>query len=324
MKKLLGVVACLGILIGGVEWADAQCVVNTSTPTYVNGKFMRYLECDASGQLKSTATGGSGGAGDASAANQVLQNGYLDGLETLITSTNTKLDTVISSVNTELPAAAALADATANPTVPGVASFNMCFNGTTWDRCAKSTAGNGAVDSSTQRVTIANDSTGTVNATQATAANLNIRPDTSGATGAAPPARADFVGGLGAGATGGFVTGIPVADTFANVNVSTATTTLLVTGVSGRHVRISSLSLITAAANNVALISGTGATCGTGTTGMNGGTTAASGWNFAANGGITQGNGLGTINRTNATGDSVCIVTSAATQLSGRLAYTIY
>lgn len=288
MKKLLGVVACLGILIGGVEWADAQCVVNTSTPTYVNGKFLRYLECDASGQLKSTATGGSGGAGDASAANQVLQNGYLDGLETLITSTNTKLDTVISSVNTELPAAAALADATANPTVPGVASFNMCFNGTTWDRCAKSTAGNGAVDSSTQRVTIANDSTGTVNATQATAANLNIRPDTSGATGAAPPARADFVGGLGAGATGGFVTGIPVADTFANVNVSTATTTLLVTGVSGRHVRISSLSLITAAANNVALISGTGATCGTGTTGMNGGTTAASGWNFAANGALPK------------------------------------
>jgi hypothetical protein len=186
------------------------------------------------------------------------------------------------------------------------------------------TMGNGASGTGVQRVTIASDSTGTVAATQATAANLNVRPDTSGATGAAPPSRASFTGGLGSGATGGFLTGFAVCDSFVNVNVSTATTTLLVTGVSGRHVRICGMNLVTLAANNVALISGTGATCGTGTTGMNGGTTAASGWNFAANGGLTQGNGLGTINQTNATGDSVCIVTSAATQLSGRIAYTIY
>jgi len=184
-------------------------------------------------------------------------------------------------------------------------------------------AGNGTAANSL-RVTVASDSTGTIAATQATASSLNVRPDTSGATGAAPPARADFVGGLASGATGGFVVGVTVCDSFANVTVSTATTTLLVTGVSGRHVRICSLSLVTAAANNVALLSGTGATCGTGTTGMSGGTTAATGWNFAANGGLTQGSGIGEVNRTNATGDSVCIVTSAATQLSGRISYTIY
>lgn len=39
-----------------------------------------------------------------------------------------------STVDTELPAAAALADATANPTVPAVGSFMHGFNGTTWDR----------------------------------------------------------------------------------------------------------------------------------------------------------------------------------------------
>ncbi|HEX2747602.1 MAG TPA: hypothetical protein VHM91_06365, partial [Verrucomicrobiales bacterium] len=154
------------------------------------------------------------------------------------------------------------------------------------------TMGNGVAGTGVQRVTIASDSTGTVAATQATAANLNVRPDTSGATGAAPPARANFTGGLQSGATGGFLGGFAVCDSFVNVNVSTATTTALITGVSGRHVRICGMSLVTAAANNVALISGTGATCGTGTTGMNGGTTAASGWNFAANGGLTQGNGL--------------------------------
>ena len=115
----------------------------------------------------------------------------------------------------------------------------------------------------------------------------------SGTIGAAPPTQARAMGGVGSGATGGFLIGVAVGDTFANINISTATTTLIVTGVSGRHVRITALSLVTAAANNVALISGTGATCGTGTTGMTGGTTAASGYNFAANGGVAQGTGIG-------------------------------
>lgn len=38
------------------------------------------------------------------------------------------------TVNSELPAAAALADTTANPTVPGVGAYLMGFNGVTWDR----------------------------------------------------------------------------------------------------------------------------------------------------------------------------------------------
>lgn len=40
----------------------------------------------------------------------------------------------IGIVDTELPAAAALADNTANPTVPAVGSFVMGFDGTNWDR----------------------------------------------------------------------------------------------------------------------------------------------------------------------------------------------
>ena len=163
---------------------------------------------------------------------------------------------------------------------------------------------------------------------QQTAANsISVTPDTDndavGAAGAAPPGEYVAIGGVTSGATGGFLGGIPVCDTFARVNVSTATTTLIVTGVSGRHVRICSLSLVTAAANIVTLISGTGATCGTGTTGMAGGTGTA-GYSFAANGGIAFGSGVGAINQTTATGDSVCAVTSAATQLSGSVGYTIY
>jgi hypothetical protein len=43
--------------------------------------------------------------------------------------------------DTELPAAAALADAAANPTAPAVGGFGMLWNGATWDRAPGSAAG---------------------------------------------------------------------------------------------------------------------------------------------------------------------------------------
>lgn len=168
---------------------------------------------------------------------------------------------------------------------------------------------------------------------QQTAANsISVTPDTDndaiGAQGAAPPGEYTAIGGVTSGATGGFLNGIPVCTEFFAVDIVTATTTLAITGVSGRHVYICSLNLVTAAANNVAIIAGTGATCGTSTAGLNGGVTAAEGWNFAANGGIAQGSGLGAVMSTlasgGATGDSVCIITSAATQLAGTIGYAIF
>ena len=94
-----------------------ECVVETGTPTFSNGKRIN-LQCDANGKLKSIASGG-GGAGDASNAEQLVQSGLLtdietavDGLETAVASTNTKLDTIdgrvdgletlVTSTNTKL------------------------------------------------------------------------------------------------------------------------------------------------------------------------------------------------------------------------------
>lgn len=52
-----------------------------------------------------------------------------------------KTSTSISgAVDTELPAAAALADAAANPTTPTVGAAGLGFNGTTWDRLRTATA----------------------------------------------------------------------------------------------------------------------------------------------------------------------------------------
>lgn len=173
------------------------------------------------------------------------------------------------------------------------------------------TMGNGTSGTGVQRVAVASD-------------NSAVSGFGVGATGSAPPANAVYNGGVTSGATGGLLGGITVCDSSKVINVSTATTTLMVTGVSGRQVRICSFHLVTAAANNIAWLEGTGATCGTGTAGMTGGTTAASGYNFAANSGIALGTGLGEVLTTATTGDSVCLITSAATQLSGHIRYAIY
>lgn len=54
--------------------------------------------------------------------------------------------TITGSVDTELPTAAALADATANPTITSVGTFLQGFNGTTWDRVRTANTGRLQVD----------------------------------------------------------------------------------------------------------------------------------------------------------------------------------
>lgn len=164
-KPLLIIIA---ILLVGTGAAEAQCVVDTSTPTYDNGKFLRYLPCNENGALKTTGAGG--GAGDASAANQTTMIGHVDGLEALITSTNTKLDTLdgrvdgleslITALSAKFPSAATPADNTALPSTTTVAVINYCYDtgGTNLDLCPKASAGAGNSDSTTQRVVIAKDS----------------------------------------------------------------------------------------------------------------------------------------------------------------------
>jgi len=80
------------------------------------------------------------------------------------------------------------------------------------------------------------------------------------------------------------------------------------------------INLVAAGADNVALTDDDSDGCGSVTSGLAGGTSAASGWNFAANGGLTQGNGDSTIMKTNGTNRVLCLVTSAAVQLSGTIA----
>jgi hypothetical protein len=112
--------------------------------------------------------------------------------------------------------------------------------------------------------------------------------------------------------------------TIANTNftpISLTASARIATGVTAQKIYICAIDLVVAGANNVALVGGTGSVCVTNTYGMNGGSTAATGWNFAANGGLVKGNGKDVINRTGTNADDVCLLIANATQVSGSIAW---
>lgn len=111
------------------------------------------------------------------------------------------------------------------------------------------------------------------------------------------------------------------AKTFLPFSITTATTTEITPSLAGASTNyyVCSLVLVTAAANNVALVDDDTDGCVSVTSGMAGGTTAASGFNMAANSGMTFGNGTGAVFKTAGTNRVICLVTSAATQLSGTM-----
>jgi len=113
-----------------------------------------------------------------------------------------------------------------------------------------------------------------------------------------------------------------VAQSYAPISITTATTTRIVAPSASNKTYVCSLVLVTAAANNVGIVEGTGGTCGTGTVGVIGGTTAANGPNFSANGGLMlQAGGKVAAAQTAGTNVDLCLITSAATPLAGGIKY---
>lgn len=112
-----------------------------------------------------------------------------------------------------------------------------------------------------------------------------------------------------------------VAKTFFVVDIVTATTVEIANAVASEFFYICSIDLHTNAANNVVIAEDDTDGCGSISAGVTGGTTAGEGYNFGANGGRTLGNGLGTVAKTTTANRYLCILTSAATQLSGSISY---
>ena len=129
-----------------------------------------------------------------------------------------------------------------------------------------------------------------------------------------------FTNGSVLNSQAGTTFGIPVCENF--VPISTTANVQLISGVAGQTIYICSVNVVVASADNVAVVEGTGVTCGTGTAGIFGGTTAATGWNLAANGQVSFGHGVGMIGKTGNLGDNVCLLVSAAVQASGGITWT--
>lgn len=106
-------------------------------------------------------------------------------------------------------------------------------------------------------------------------------------------------------------------------SISSATTTVMVAASASNKLYICSFDIVVGAANNVALVEDATGSCASPDAGMAGGVTAATGWNFAANGGLVKGNGNGTVYQTASTNVNVCLMTSGTAQTSGSLTYVL-
>ena len=111
-----------------------------------------------------------------------------------------------------------------------------------------------------------------------------------------------------------------------NFAISTASGTFaLVAGVSAKKIYVCSLSLITTTAVSVSLAEGSSATCGTSAQaaviGVATNGTAANGMPLAANGGLTLGNGGGTVAQTATAANALCLFQSGTSQIAGNITY---
>jgi len=108
-------------------------------------------------------------------------------------------------------------------------------------------------------------------------------------------------------------------------SISQTANTQLVAGTAAKKIYVCSIHVVAAAATNVAVVEGTGSVCATSTAGVSGfgGTTAATGWNFAANGGIALGNGDSSLGAEGTSGDNLCIFNSGSGQVSGGISYVV-
>lgn len=106
------------------------------------------------------------------------------------------------------------------------------------------------------------------------------------------------------------------------VNVATAVSVQLVGLSTGQTIYICSLSLIGSTATVFSLTYGTGTACATSPTAVIGGATATTsvGLSLAANGGLTLGNGQGTVALTGS-GAELCLIQSGSGVIAGNLTY---
>jgi hypothetical protein len=104
--------------------------------------------------------------------------------------------------------------------------------------------------------------------------------------------------------------------------ISQTASAQIITGAASKQTYVCSILLVSATAQSVNFVEGTGTTCATGIAGMTGGTTAATGMSLAANGGVSRGVGNGLTAFTTTAANNVCLLQSSTGQVSGVVIYT--
>ena len=198
------------------------------------------------------------------------------------------------AANTELPAAVAMADSVSNASLvlPAVAAYLNCYNGTasnTWSRCPGG---------------LSDTDDGTIATSQVPYLMLNLPYGYDGANWTRK--RFDPC-------ESGNKIFVPISQT---------TSTQYVTGTSSMRSFVCHIHVVSATAQNINLVSGTGSVCATSTGPMIGGTTAGTGWNFQAAGdGIVVGTGVAAVAKSDTDADNICLLQSGAGQVSGVMSY---
>ena len=105
------------------------------------------------------------------------------------------------------------------------------------------------------------------------------------------------------------------------VNLAATGTVEVANAVANEFWYICSVNLVAQGANAFLIASDDTDGCGSLTAGLNGGTAAATGWGFAANGGIALGNGNATVMKSATANHYLCIAPSTTAQISGTIAY---
>jgi hypothetical protein len=138
-----------------------------------------------------------------------------------------------------------------------------------------------------------------------------VKDQASSATGSAAPSAAIYAGGN----SSGNLAGIVACDSSAQLTVSTATTTQMVSLASGKTIYICGFLLNGGGAATAKLVYGTGTNCATGLTSLTPAFTLASGTS------LTFGGGVGYVAKTIA-GNALCITNSTAAAANVLVAYT--
>lgn len=262
----------------------------------------------------------SGGAGDASAANQVTGNASLASIDGKLVGGAgavgaTVLRTTQASDSPLVAALGATSDAAATQGSTGTVSAKLREMSASLGTINTSL---GTLNTSVNATTTQLPADGTGQVTMANSFPVVLASDQSavalhghGATGAAVPAN---VTAMGARAGANSVNVAQGSATVA-VNISTATTTQIVALSGSTQIYVTGIAIVAGGTGNVTIVYGTGSACGTGTTSISGAMP------LVANSGFALGSGLGPVIVLPA-GQALCITTSAAVQMSGFVTYT--